>query len=197
MKIYCEKLEEKNKTLERQKQAYLEEEMKKNDSVRKAILKEKEIRSRDVLIKQLKFEISKNKELIKTFEEKLRMEQEEKEIIRENNIPVIIIPEMSKEEILQANKKFNLFEKTVFFENIKSSKRALKTLKKLEPKIVIAPLENKMSKRLKKDGIIVIDEIDMEKKEFFGSVSPKNINSTIKKTERKSFINWLEEYRKR
>lgn len=197
MKIYCEKLDEKIKTLERQKQAYIEEEMKKNETVRRSILKEKEITSRDVLIKQLKYEIIKKNELMKIYEEKIRIEQEEKNIIQENMIPVIIIPELSKEDIMEANKKFNIFNKTIFFENTKSSKRAIKTLQDMMPKIIIAPIEKDMVNDLKQSGIIVIDQIEMEKRDYFGAVSPENIKEVIRKIERKNFMNWLEEYKRR
>ncbi|MFQ6020680.1 MAG: DUF460 domain-containing protein [Candidatus Aenigmatarchaeota archaeon] len=61
LRIYTEKLEEKIKKLELQKQLYIEEEIKKNEKIRKKILKKKEIKDRDILIKQLQFELAKLK----------------------------------------------------------------------------------------------------------------------------------------
>lgn len=197
LKIYCEKLDEKIKALERQKQSYLEEQMQKNETVRKAIIKEKEIQSRDILIKQLKFEIAKRKDLLKVYEEKIKIEQEEKNIITENLVPVVIIPEFSNEQILNADKKFNIMNKVIFFENPKYSKRASKTLEKITPKVVIADLDSEIVKDLKKYGIIVVDKIEMKKREFFGQVPPERIKDLIKKVEKKNFVNWLEEYRRR
>jgi len=197
LKIYCEKLEEKIKGLERQKQSYLEEQMQKNEKVRRSILKEKEIKSRDILIKQLRFEILKQKELLKIYEEKIRIEQEEKNIIMDNLVPVVIVPEFSREEIMNADRKFNLNNKVVFFEEPSFSKRASKTLEKITPKVVIADLDSEIVGQLKEAGIIVIDQLEIERREFFGAANPQKIKDVIKNIEKKNFINWLEEYRRR
>lgn len=197
MRIYGEKLDEKIKVLERQKQSYLEEQMQKNEKVRKTILKEKEIKSRDILIDQLKFQISKQKELLKVYEEKIRIEQEEKNIIKDNLIPVVIIPEFSKEQILNVDKKLGVFDKVVFFENIKFSKTASKELEKILPRVVIGNFEGEIEKRLKNAGIIVVNGIEIDRKEFFGVVSPEKIKDVVRKTEKRNFVNWLEDYRRR
>jgi len=197
LKFFSEKLEEKVHDLEKQKQKYIEEEMQKNEKTRENILREKEIKKRDILIKQLQFELGKQKNFKETYEEEFKKQQELKEIEEENLIPVIILSDFTKEYITDVNSRFDINDKVIWIKNFKPTKPALQTLISFKPKVVLAELEDEARKKLKNSGIIVINELKPVVKKFYGTLNSKELEDSIKKTEKKDFINWLEEYRKR
>jgi len=197
LKTYSEKIEDKIKDLERQKQEYIEEEIKKNDETRKNVIREKEIKTRDILIKQLQFELAKQKNFKNVFEEQMKIEEEVKNIENEKLIPVIIIPNFSKESILNVNRRFKIENKVVWFKNFIFSRKASSVLLSLRPKIVIGELDKEIRDILEKRGIITIDSLVPEERKYYAAVSPEKIENEIKQNERKNFLNWLDEYRKR
>ena len=197
LKTYSEKIEDKLKDLERQKQEYLEEEIKKNEEARKKVIKEKEIKSRDILIKQLQFELAKQRNFKNVFEEQLRIQEEIKNIENENLIPVIIIPSFSKENILNVNRRFKIENKIVWIKSFTFSRKASSVLMSLRPKIVIGEMDKEIRDILEKRGIITVDSIVPEERKYYAAVSPEKIENEIKQIERKNFFNWLDEYRKR
>jgi predicted RNase H-like nuclease (RuvC/YqgF family) len=197
LKVYTDKLEEKIKALERQKQTYIEEEMKKNEKVRKEIMKEKELRKREIIIKQLNFELAKQKSLRETYEQRLKKQQEMIDILDEGNIPVIRIKEFDKKSITDADKEFDIRNKVVWIENFKPSRLVARFLIKNKPKVVISEMEDDTRRFLKKYGIIVVDSIKPEMREFYGAASPDEMKTTMLKTEKRDFLKWLEDYRQR
>jgi len=58
-------------------------------------------------------------------------------------------------------------------------------------------MEDNTKSFLKRYGIIVIDSIKPEMREFFGTVSKKEIETTMLKTEKRDFLKWLEDYKRR
>jgi hypothetical protein len=197
LKTYSEKIEDKIKDLERQKQEYIEEEIKKNEEARKNVIREKEIKTRDILIKQLQFELAKQKNFKNAFEEQMKIEEEIKSIENEKLIPVIIIPNFSKESILNVNRRFKIENKVVWFKNFIFSRKTSSVLMSLRPKIVIGELDKEIRDILEKRGIITIDSLVPEERKYYAAVSPEKIENEIKQIERKNFLNWLEGYRKR
>jgi len=197
LKAYTEKLETRVRNLEIQKQEYLEEQLKKTEEGRKEVLREKEIRSRDILIKQLKFELAKGKSIRKAYEEKLEREQELRDIKNEGFIPVIIIPEFTKEDIVNANREIDIADKAVWIQNFKFSKTAARVLASIKPKVVIGESDKEIRDILRQARIIVVDTIKPETRNYYAAVSPKEIENEIRKIERNNFLNWLEDYRRR
>lgn len=197
IKTYCEKIEEKSKDLERQKQVYLEEEIKKNEDARKKVMKDREIKNRDILIKQLQFELFKQKNLKSAYEEQLKIQEEYKNIEAENLIPVIVIDEFTKDCILRVDKRFNLKNKIVWIKNFKSSKPSLSLIISLKPKIIIGEIDQESKEVFKKSNIIVVDTLKPDERRYFASVSPERIENEVKRVERKDFLEWLDDYRKR
>lgn len=197
LNYYSEKLTEKVNDLEKLKQKYIEEEMKKNEKTRENILREKEIKKRDILIRQLKFELGKQKNFRETYEEEFKKQQELKEIEEENLILVIILYDFTKEYITDVNSRFDIRDKVIWIKNFKQTKPALDTLISFKPKVVLAELEDETRKRLKNAGIIVINELKPQVRRFYATLNPKELEDSIKKTEKKDLINWLEDYRKR
>ena len=197
LKNYVEKLEEKTSDLERQKQMYIEEEIKKNDEARKKVIKDKEIKTKDILIKQLQFELSKQKNLKNVFQENLNVQEELKDIDIENLIPVVIIPEFTKESISYSNRKFDIRNKIVWIKNFVSSRASANFMASLNPKVVIGEVDEETKDIFRKKGIIVVDIIKPEQRNYFAAISPESIENEIKKIERKDFMDWLGEYRRR
>jgi len=197
LKTYSEKIEDKLRDLERQKQQYVEEEMKKNDEARKSVIREKEIKTRDILIKQLQFEVAKQRNFNNVFEEQIKIQEEIKDIEAENLIPVIIIPNFSKEVILNVNRRFKIENKIVWIKSFSFSRKASLVLTSLKPKVVIGELDKEIKGMLVERSIIAINSIVPEERKYYAAVSPENIENEINKVERKNFLGWLEDYRKR
>lgn len=197
LKLYADRLEEKTKTLEKQKKNLLEEEMKKKEEVRRKIMREKELRSKDILIKQLQFELAKQKSFSEVYKEHLRKEKEFRDIEDEDLIPIITISNFSKDSIANAHKEFGIRNRIIWFRETRISKPATRFLLSIKPKIVIADFDKETKKMLKSSNIIVVDGIEPEMKKYYAAISADELKDTIKKTEKKSFLNWLEEYRKR
>jgi len=197
LKTYSEKIEDKLKALEKQKQEYLEEEIRKNEETRKKILKDKEIKTRDILIKQMQFELAKQRNLKSVFEEQFKIQEELQDIKNENLIPVVIIPNFSKEAILITNKKFDIKNKVVWVKNFKFSKPSANVMVFLKPKVVLGEIDEETKEIFKRSGIIAIDSLTPEERRYFAAVSPEEMENEIKNVERKSFLSWLDEYRKR
>jgi predicted RNase H-like nuclease (RuvC/YqgF family) len=197
LEVYAEKLEEKMKSLERQKQEYIEEEMKKNEEARKRVLKEKEIRKKDILIRQLQFELVKQKSFKESYEEEFEKQQELEEIEHERLIPIIILSEFTKENLIEINRKFDIKDKVLWIRKYKPSKLISRILISIKPKIVIADLEDSEKHKLKNSGIIVVDSLEPKIRRFYATISSEEIENAIKRVEKKDFIKWLEEYRKR
>jgi predicted RNase H-like nuclease (RuvC/YqgF family) len=69
LKTYTDKIEEKIHNLRKQKKTLLEEQINKTEETRKKVLSEREIQERDILIKQLQFELTRQRNIIKAYEE--------------------------------------------------------------------------------------------------------------------------------
>jgi len=197
LKIYAEKLETRVRNLEIQKQEYLEEQMKKTEEGRRKVLKEKEVRSRDILIKQLKFELAKGKSIRKAYEEKLKREQELNDIKDEKLLPVIIISNFTKEDIVNANREFDIANKVVWIQNFKFSKTTAKVLASIKPKVVIGETDREIKDILRRSRIIVVDTVKPELRDYYAAVSPEKIENEMVKIEKNDFLKWLEDYRRR
>jgi predicted RNase H-like nuclease (RuvC/YqgF family) len=197
LKNYSEKLSDKVNELERQKQLYIEEEMKKNDDARKCVLKDREIKKRDILIKQMQFELSKQKNLKNAFEENLKVQEEAKDIINKGLIPVVVLPEFTKESISQSHRRFDLRGKVVWIKSFKPSKPSAVFMASLGPKVVIGELDDESKEILGKNNVIVIESAKLQQRKYFAAISPQSVESDVKRTERKNFTDWLADYRKR
>jgi uncharacterized protein len=197
LKEYAEKLENRLQNLQIQKQEYIEEQMKRNEDARRQIMKDKEIRNRDIVIRQMRFQLQKEQSMKKAYEEKAGIDQELRGIRSEKMVPVVMIQNFSKEDILDAHRKFNLADKAVWVKNFNFSKVASRVLASVKPKIVFGETNKETREILNESGIIVVDGIKPEVRSCYAAVSPEKVESEIKKMERKNFERWLEEYRHR
>ncbi|MFH1229716.1 MAG: DUF460 domain-containing protein [Candidatus Aenigmatarchaeota archaeon] len=197
LKNFSDKMEEKVRTLEKQTQEYLEDEIKKNDDARKKVIREKELKKMEILVKQMQFELSKQKNLNSTFQEQFKVQEELESIQSQNMLPVISIPEFTREAILSINRRFYLKNKVVWIKSFSPSNTSTNVLSSLEPKIVMGDLDQETRDRLQKKGIIVVDSVTPKEMNYYASVSPDDIESEVKSVEKKNFMDWLSDYRKR
>lgn len=197
LKCYADKLENKVRSLEAQKHVYLDEQMRRNDDARKAILKDKEIRSRDIVIRQLRFEIQKERSIRRAYEQKARLDSELKGISSSGLIPVIMISSFTKEEILDAHRKFDISDKAVWIRGFNPSKVAAKVLVSVKPRIVLGEMDIEAKDILDRGGIIAIESVKPEVKGCYAAVSPQALEGEMKKMEKKAFLRWLEDYKAR
>ncbi len=196
LKIYSDRLENKVKNLEKQKNQLLEEEKKKNDEMRKKVLKDKEIKSRDIMIKQLQFELKKERKSSKIYKQQLAKDNEIQDIIDETHVPIIPVNNFSKESIMKAHREYGLKDQVVWFERVRISKRAARTLISLQPRLIIAKLDEEIEKMLKNARIPVVG-LEPEKRIYYASLPEEDIRHLIKRSERKNFLQWLNKYKKR
>lgn len=158
---YTEKLEAKVRSLEKQKKMLYEEEKKKNDGQRKKVLEGKEVALRDSLIKNLSAEISVLKKRFSKVDE-LEM------IGNDGCVPVIPVEDFDKDKILDKDRRFGINGAVVFFE--RTSKNDISTVKillTLQPKAVIANLDESAANMLRNADICVINPKGIYLRKYF------------------------------
>jgi uncharacterized protein len=197
LKEYTEKLEGRFRNLQIQKQEYVEEQMRKNEETRKQLMKDKEIRNRDIIIRQMKFQMQKERCLNQAYEEKSDIDNELREIKYGKMIPVVTVSNFSKEDILEAHRKFNLSDKAVWVQKFNFSKVAAKVLSSVKPKIVFGETNKETRAMLNDSGIIVVDTIVPQMRKHYAAVSPEKVEGEIRKIEKRSFVKWLDDYKQR
>lgn len=196
LRIYSEKMDERAKSLEKQKQQMLGDERIKNDEMRKQVIKDKEIKSRDIMIKQLQYELKKERNASEAYKQKLAKEDETEEMRKQGYVPVIPVKDFSREQILRAHREFGVTDEIIWFENTRPSKQAARAIISLNPRLIIGKFDKEIEKMLKNAGLAIIDLIP-EKKLYYASLPEEDIEHLIKSSERKNFLDWLESYRRR
>jgi len=147
---YAKKLGAKVGILEKQKKMFLEEERKKNETQRRAVLHGKEIALRDALIKNLSSEVGALK---KRFSKISELEM----ISNDGCVPVIHIDDFDKDSILEKDKTLGINNSVVFFGRVSGESSApLRMLITLQPKAVIADLDESAASMLRNADIPVI-----------------------------------------
>lgn len=147
---YAKKLGAKVGILEKQKKLFLEEEGKKSESQRRIVLRGKEIALRDALIKNLSSEVGA---LRKRFSKISELEM----ISNDGCVPVIRMDEFDKDSILEKDRTLGINNSVVFFGRVSDKSRApLRMLITLQPKAVIADLDENAARMLGNADIPVI-----------------------------------------
>ncbi|MBR9682765.1 MAG: DUF460 domain-containing protein [Candidatus Aenigmarchaeota archaeon] len=195
LKIYTEKLEEKLKLLEKQKKTYMDEEREKNMEARTEVMKVKEIKAKDILIKQLQFELNKQRNIKMAYERKVGREDEVKLLEEEGCVPVIPVNNFDADEITNANLEYGLTDQVVWFKDIKPSKRAARALIACGPRIVIADFNNEIREMLENADIIIVTDIDVKMTDYYAAVSEDDLEFALKDNERVNFLDWLVDYK--
>ena len=197
LKIYTEKLEEKLKTLEKQKKQFMDEEREKNMEARIEVMKEKEIKAKDILIKQLQFELNKQRDMKMAYERKVGREDEVKLLEEEGCVPVIPVDDFDADEITNANLEYGITDQVVWFKNIKPSKRAARALIASSPRIVIGDFNSEIREMLENADIIIVTDIEVRMTNYYAAVSEDDLEFALKDTERTNFLDWLVDYKNR
>ncbi len=197
LKIYTDKLEEKVKLLEKQKKHFMEEEREKNMEARKEVMKRKEIKAKDILIKQLQFELNKQRDIKMAYERKVGREDEVKGLEEEGCVPVIPVDDFDADMITDANLEYGLSDQVVWFKNIRPSKRAARALIACSPRLVIADFNSEIKDMLENADIIIVTDIDVKMANYYAAVSEDDLEFALKDTERANFLDWLVDYKNR
>lgn len=197
LKIYTEKLEDKLKLLEKQKKQYMDEEKEKNMEARKEVMKEKEIKSKDILIKQLQFELNKQRSMKLAYERKVGREDEVKLLEEEGCVPVIPVEEFDADLITEANLEYGLTDQVVWFKSIKPSKRAARALIAFGPRIVIGDFNSEIREMLENAEMIIIPELEVKMSSYYAAVNEDDLEFALKDNEKTNFLDWLVDYKNR
>ncbi len=197
---YIKKLEKRVKELEEQKKMLIEERLRESKEMRENALKSKEIELRDNIIRNLRIELEKEKELRRLLEEKLEILEEERVIEARGYIPVIIVPEFSRESIAIVKEKYRIFNRALIFEKPCRGSTVAKYLSTLRPKVVIGDFGVNEKRILEEAGIAVVEKSslpEIEKFKNFYGIERSIFENILKKERKKSLVDWLEAYRKR
>ena len=172
-KLYSEKIEKRLNVLESQVNRMKKERVELKDKTRKELIKSNEIVARDILIKQMQFELKKQKDITNLYNTQIQRDQEFETIKSTDRYPVIIIDNFNKNDIDVAHKEFGLKDQVVYFKNFKYSVPALKALINFGPKAILN-VDKKHSSMLTKHKIIAKD-VEPQIHSFFGSVKISDI----------------------
>lgn len=172
-KLYTEKIEKRMKSLEEQLARIKKEKFVLKDKERKDLMKHNEIAARDILIKQMQFELKKQKDITNLFNVQVQKDQEYETIKTSKKLPVIIINDFTKSDIEFAHKEHGLKDKVVYFKNFKYSIPALTALINFGPKAILN-VESKHNSMLNKHKIIARDIVP-QIHTFFGSVNSSDL----------------------
>ncbi len=173
LKLYTDKIEKRLKVLEKQVKDYRKERTKQKEKTRKEIMKDKEISARDILIKQMQFELKKQRDLAQIYNTEIQKEQEFNTIKTTNKLPVIIIDKFSKKGIELAHREFGLKDQVIFFRDFSYSVDALKALINFKPKAILN-FDKRYLSVLKKHNIKSVD-IEPVMHDYYGSIEAKQI----------------------
>jgi predicted RNase H-like nuclease (RuvC/YqgF family) len=200
-KEYIERLEKRVKELEEQRRRLLEERIRETQEIRKELMRDREIELRDNIINNLRAELQKERELRKKLEEKIEILEEERYIESQGLLPIVRIEEFSRECIASVKELFRIFNRIILFEKPCHGKTVTKYLISLRPKAVIGSFGEEEKAMLEEENIPVLAKSDVEKaliqfKRFYG-IEPDVLKSFLEKERKKSFLKWLESYRKR
>lgn len=194
LRMYSRKLEERLKLTEKQKDQLKNDNMRKNEETRKEVIKDKEVQARDILIRQLQFELGKLRNATEAYREKVAKELELREIQNKNSLPVVLIKEFTRESITDAHKEFGIRNSIVWVRSFKQSRAASKLLIYFKPKLVLGNLDKNTEEMLKGAGVYALN-IEPDLKKFYASIDEEKLRSAIKESQKKSLLEWLESYR--
>ncbi|MBU3904864.1 MAG: hypothetical protein KJ906_01805 [Nanoarchaeota archaeon] len=167
-KLYLEKIEKRLKVFEDQLNRMKKERVEIKDKTRKELIKSNEIVARDILIKQMQFELKKQKDITSLYNVQIQRDQELETIKSTDRFPVIVIENFNKKDIDTAHKEFVLRGQVVYFKNFKYSIPALKVLIDFGPKAILN-VDKQHSSMLNKHKIIA-KNIEPQIHSFFGSI---------------------------
>lgn len=192
---YIKKLEEKIRELEEENKFLLSKAPEKDvELVERVKALEKEL----MLLKE---ELQREKELRKKAEEKLYLVEEEKYIEKQGLIPVVRIKDFSHESISELKNTVRIFKRPVLVECSEEDEKAARYLAKLHPLLVIGDFPEKIKAIFIKAGIPVITKAEIEEKitkfKKLAGVERDFLKEFLESRKKKSFLEWLEMYRKR
>lgn len=156
---YAKKLQTRVRILEKQKKALIDEEKKKNEKQRRSVIGGKEIAVRDSLIRNMAAETERLKKMSSMVGE-LEM------IAKDGCIPVILIDNLEKESLLEKDRKFGINGSVITTHKV-GDHSAIKMLILLQPRAVIADLDENSARMLNNADICVINPKKVSLRKYF------------------------------
>ncbi len=182
---YAGKLEERVRELEEENKRLAKRKSKKE------VPKKFELR-----IKNLETELRKKAEAIRERNEVINTLKNLEKIRKEGFVPVKIVKNSSYEELLETEKKFGIWKDVLYFKEYeKITKKFIEKLKEMEVEVIIGNFPENAREKLKKEGIVVMGEGEAGIEILNGCGRMKF--EKLKSAQKKGFIEWLKEYRKR
>ncbi|MBI4015311.1 MAG: DUF460 domain-containing protein [Candidatus Aenigmarchaeota archaeon] len=191
-KQYIEKIEGKIKGLEKNLEREQEEQRKRNETARRAVLKEREIAVREGMIKQLQWELQKERGLRRDSEKREVAAKEAAGIVLEGRIPVYPVFDLSRESIERAEREFGTLKGKAVAIIKERGTGAVKFLVEKEPAAVFCSQE--IGERLKETGLTVLTT-ELEKGEVLQWIGREELEKLAKEGEKTGFLDWLKRYK--
>lgn len=189
-RLYIDKLEKKTKELEREKSQLMEKQTRKANKLKKEVLREKEFRVKDDIIRQIRDELEKERKNKKVYEMKYNREKELEDIEGKERMSVLVLEKFTREEIEKLDREFGIENNIVWIkEQGNIGKSLLRFFADLKPRAVIG-LD------LKEENIVILD-LTPKMHKWHASVSREEFEKALKDSEKKGFLRWLKGYRKR
>ncbi len=195
--FYVSKLEIRVNALEKQKEQMMDERMKANEEARRTVIREKEIFKRDIALRHLSTEVDRLRKKSDKLETQQAKPLELQQIRANAAVPVVPIQDFTKESIASTGKEFGLANEILWIKDYRPSASTAKFLIGFRPRTVIFPQQPAEIEMFKSSNITVVWGVKPEQKRWWGAVPQKDLWHALKETERKSFMNWISEYRQR
>lgn len=197
LQVYVQKLESRLKAAEKQRAQLLAERLAANDDARRKVMREKEIFKRDIALRHLSEEVAKLREQVSRLESQAARPAELRQIRAEAAVPVVPIADFTKEAIAAAGREFGLANEILWIKNYKPSASTAKFMAGFRPRTIIFPTEPAELEFFKSTGISVVWGLKPGQRRWWGAVAQKELWHALKESERKGFLDWLVEYRRR
>ncbi len=191
-KQYIEKIEGKVKGLEGRVERMGLEEKRRTETARKTVMKEKEITVREGMIKQLQFELGKERGLRRDSEKRELAAKEAAGILVAGRIPVYPLFDLSRESIERAEREFGLLKGRAVVVLKERGAGAVRFLAEKEPAAVFCTQE--IGEKLKGGGLTVLTA-ELERGEVLQSIGREELEKLASASERTGFLEWLGRYK--
>ncbi len=189
---YIGKLEGKIKGLEGRVERMGEEERKRTETARKSVLKEKEVTVREGMIKQLQWELQKERGLRRDAEKREAVGKEAAGILLAGKIPVYPLFDLSRESIERAEREFGPLKGRAVVVLKERGTGAVKLLAEKEPAAVFCVQE--IGEKLRGAGLTVLTA-ELERGEGLQSIGRGELEKLASAGEKKGFLEWLGKYK--
>lgn len=195
LKLYAAKLEKKVARLEEQRALYTAESTRKTETARRAVLRERELRAKDMLIAHLQSELAKLQQI--RHGQKAEQEAEKRALTAEGYAPLVPVSDFTREALAAANRDLGIAGEIVYIARYRRSTAAAKALIALAPKAVLFDEQPAEHTLFSQAGIAVVIGLRPQYHRFYAAIKRKELEKALLAAERSDFLRWLAKYRRR